>query len=137
MGDPEVGDVELHGVRFVAVGARFVNVLRCADGLVVEQFAMPDGASAFDHDDLVDAAHRWVRRRVGAEPTEPRRCAACGERLRSATGAVTDSQFADALQVTFSGGYAMFVDAEVATVICGGCAASLCAQHRWIADLLS
>jgi hypothetical protein len=66
-------------------------------------------------------------------------CAGCGAELHPATNHDTDRQFRGALQVTFSGGYGMFIDpmdSDPTAIICAGCASALADTAPWVAALL-
>ena len=114
-----------------------VDVSRVVDGVVVDQFWCTPPPDA---EQIEAEARRWLRRRVGAEPPEPTRCAACGTELVPALPRDTDVQFASALVVTLSGGYAMFIDppdgADLRALLCGHCATELCDQAPWLRALV-
>lgn len=137
-------EIELCGLVFsVHTGPRpgRVDVSRIADGRLIEQFRV-DPAPA-DEQELLDAARVWMERRVGAVAPPAVHCRGCGTELAPAMNRDTDYQFDNALWVTFSGGYSMFIDpadaedrGRMKVVLCHGCAHDLCEKVPWIDELL-
>jgi hypothetical protein len=91
-------------------------------------------SEAVEHFDAI--VESWICERLGVDEPAPVPCSACGEILKAEGRTDTEHQFTNALWITFSGGYGMFIDPcdrdTTRAVLCHECAHALCAQHPWI-----
>jgi hypothetical protein len=82
----------------------------------------------------------WIDERIGVHEPATIHCSACGCRLASVGRQDTEYQFDNAIWISFSGGYGMFVDPlgkeDPKGVLCHDCAHRLCEQNPWVNALL-
>jgi hypothetical protein len=131
--------ISMHGLDFTTVEhpeeGRCVMVRRNSDGIRVDTFA------ARLDETLTESVERYVRLRLGSEAPVTGVCLACRTPLEAVfPGMSPGSQYHNALEVRFGGGYGMFIDPfdgeDPYAVICHDCAHALCESAPWIKTLL-
>jgi hypothetical protein len=131
---------EYRGLRFtlhqVDLEREQFLVERISDShILASTLCSPAARESFEA--LVDA---WINQRIGTNPPKDVHCAACDAVLIPEMRADTEYQFDNALWVSFSGGYGMFIDPfgeeDLKAVICHACAHALCDSQPWIQRLL-
>lgn len=124
--------LDLHGLRFTSTrhGATHqVTVTRLANQTHRGTFT---GTGNLHRD-----ADRWMADQLDATPPPPVHCTRCNTELNSLDSSAT--QPADALPITFHGGYGMYIDTidgEPTALLCTDCADQLCDTNPWLDQLL-
>lgn len=126
---------DAYGVHFSVEGGGRTVTARRRDGALIDTAPVED--PVYDDDHLAEIAHGWIAERVGATIPDPVHCDACGTPIDVV---MVNSNPRDALEVTFCGGYGMYIDPTITdtptATICKSCADELCEQNPWIAALL-
>lgn len=106
--------------------------VRSHDDTVLDRAGVDDDVS---FDELIEA---WIRSQALQDGAATCRC--CGTELRRVGLWAGRTQYEDALEVRFVGGYGQFfdnfLDGPLVAFLCGTCAARLCEAEPWIVDLI-